>query len=88
MGPAYPPCLCVGKVGVAFTVAADGAVKDVAITESSMRSTVNEKVLAAVRRLRRFVPGQRNGHRVETRLEMLLSFEVSASFNYSYETHR
>lgn len=66
-----------GEVKVAFTVATDGTVKDVTINESSMRPSINNKVLAAVRSMsKRFLPGRRNGLPVEARLELPLSFEL------------
>jgi protein TonB len=65
-----------GGLKVAFTVATDGTVKNVAVTGSSMRSAVDEKVIMAVQSLRRFMPGKRNGSSVETRLEMHLLFHV------------
>jgi protein TonB len=69
-----------GEVKVAFTVAIDGTVKDVTINMSSMQPSINNQVLAAVRRLsKRFSPGQRNGQPVEARLELPLSFELLAN---------
>jgi protein TonB len=66
-----------GEVRVAFTVATDGTVKDVTINGSSMRPSINNKVLAAVRSMsKRFLPGRRNGLPVEARLELPLSFEL------------
>jgi protein TonB len=66
-----------GEVKVTFTVATDGTVKDVTIDESSMRPSVNNKILAAVQSVsKRFMPGRRNGQPVEARLELPLSFEL------------
>jgi protein TonB len=66
-----------GEVKVTFTVATDGAVKDVTIDESSMRPSVNSKILAAVQGVsKRFIPGRRNGQPVEARLELPVSFEL------------
>ena len=81
-GFAAPSNTCIGKVKVDFTVAEDGTVRDVAVAGSSMAASVNEKVLTAVRRLRRFKPGQRNGMWVETKLELLLSFDIYALGKY------
>jgi protein TonB len=75
-----------GEVKVAFTVATDGTVKDVVINESSMRQSINNKVLEAVRSMsRRFLPGRRNGQPVEARLELPLSFEL---YTNSYRVPR
>jgi protein TonB len=66
-----------GEAKVTFTVATDGTVKDVTIDQSSMRPSVNSKILAAVQSVsKRFVPGRRNGQLVEARLELPLSFEL------------
>jgi protein TonB len=64
-----------GNIKVTFTVAIDGTVKDVAIDESSMRSSINDKVLTVIKSIsKRFFPGRRNGLPVETRLELPLAF--------------
>jgi protein TonB len=75
--PEFPPSaaqrMISGWVEMEFTVATDGSVKDVIVTESEPRRTFDAAALAAMRRYR-YEPVMRDGQPVEQRARLRMRF--------------